>query len=125
MDGHEVVGAHEPDRLLTAEPIDHPAVRLDEAVVGHRQDRCSKLRQDLIDPLGLCGDGRIQPPQRGHYLRLDHDRVRRPVEVAARHEVPADVAPAQLLGERLLDRGFLEFGHAAPSRKRSYEEGIS
>ena len=95
----------EPDRLLAAEPLDHAAVRFDEAVVRDRQDRGPKLRQDLIDALGLGGDGRVQAPQRGDHLRLDHHGVGRSIEAAARHEVPTDVAPGQPLDERVLNRG--------------------
>jgi len=49
-----------------AEPIDHPAVRLDEAVVGHRQDRCSKASAGPHRPARAVRRWpECQPPQRG------------------------------------------------------------
>ena len=110
-DRDEVVGAHEADRLLAAQPLGQAAVGLDQAVVRHGEDGGPQARQDLVDTLGVRRDGRVQATQRRRHLRLDQDAVGRSVERAPRHEVPAEVGPGQPLDERVLHRGLPELAH--------------
>ena len=73
--GYASLGADEVDRLVAAQPAHHPLVRRDQAVVRDGEDDGTQLRQDLVDPLRLRRDRRVQADERGDHLGLDEDRV--------------------------------------------------
>ena len=111
-----------PTKRTVSCPRSQPIIRrFDsiEAVVADREDRGAQAGEDLVDPLRLLGDGRVQATQGGDDLGLDEDRVARAVEGATGHERPAEVGLGQPVDERGLDRGLGDVAHAAPSRKRS------
>lgn len=104
---------YEVDLLGAAQPAHHSLVRGDKPVLDRGQNRSSQRGKDLVDAVGVLGDGRVQPDERLRDVRLDEGAHVLAAELLGRHLLPTHVCPGEPADDGRLDGvGLSETTHA-------------